>query len=254
MWGGDSDTDWEKGDGLRTVIPQALSAGISGQALWGTDIAGYMTFGLTRPSSKELYIRWFELASLLPIMRTHHGTARPRNWHWTRDEETLRIFSQCARLHAVLVPFLFPLFKQPRCKGLPMVRPLFLETGRFDLDDIQDQFMLGSDLMAAPVVTSRTRRRSLAVPSGEWMDWWTGQVIQGPARRQVAAPLGRRATPEGARVWNPAFDVTPAALVTGIITEGGVLRAPYPAALASAVATARQQRQGLLYSPAALNK
>ena len=36
-----------------------------------------------------------------------------------------------------------------------------------------------------------------------------------------------RLAPEGATIWNPAFDVTPAEYVTGIITERGVARAPF---------------------------
>jgi methylthioribose-1-phosphate isomerase len=36
-----------------------------------------------------------------------------------------------------------------------------------------------------------------------------------------------RLTPEAASVWNPAFDITPAALISGIITERGIIRAPY---------------------------
>ena len=42
-----------------------------------------------------------------------------------------------------------------------------------------------------------------------------------------------RLAPEGAGVWNPAFDVTPARLVTGIVTERGIARAPYEASLAA---------------------
>jgi len=45
--------------------------------------------------------------------------------------------------------------------------------------------------------------------------------------REVTAPLGVAAAPEGTRALNLAFDVTPAELITAIVTEGGVLEAPY---------------------------
>jgi len=44
---------------------------------------------------------------------------------------------------------------------------------------------------------------------------------------EVLAVRGVRVAPEGASAWNPAFDVTPAALITGIITETGVHRPPF---------------------------
>lgn len=48
---------------------------------------------------------------------------------------------------------------------------------------------------------------------------------------------GTQLAPDGARVWNPAFDVTPSALIAGIVTERGVLRAPYAESLADAAAS-----------------
>ncbi len=47
---------------------------------------------------------------------------------------------------------------------------------------------------------------------------------------------GTRIAPEGAAIWNPAFDVTPHALIAGIITERGICRPPYTESLPRAVA------------------
>jgi len=47
---------------------------------------------------------------------------------------------------------------------------------------------------------------------------------------------GSRLVPERAAVWNPAFDVTPAALVTAFITDAGVLRPPFEPAIVKALA------------------
>ena len=190
MWGGDSDTDWDRADGLASVVPAALSASVSGQALWATDIAGYMTFGLTRPSGKELYLRWAELAALLPVMRTHHGTALPRNWSWDRDDETLALFARAARLHALLFPYLFTLVHEAHETGFPLVRPLFFEDSDPSLARITDQFMLGPDLLVAPVVTRGARARKVVFPAGWWCHWWTQGVWQGPGVVEVPAPLG----------------------------------------------------------------
>jgi methylthioribose-1-phosphate isomerase len=74
--------------------------------------------------------------------------------------------------------------------------------------------------------------------------------IEERAAREVAEVRGRRIAPEGTSVWNPAFDVTPAELVTGIVTEEGVLRPPFGPALAAAAAT-REARRGPVPSPVA---
>jgi methylthioribose-1-phosphate isomerase len=58
--------------------------------------------------------------------------------------------------------------------------------------------------------------------------------------REVTHIGGARMTPEGAKVRNPAFDVTPHALITAIITERGVIRPPYQDALRQACAQARE--------------
>lgn len=54
---------------------------------------------------------------------------------------------------------------------------------------------------------------------------------------------GRRVVPEGATARNPAFDVTPARLITAIVTEYGVVRPPYAVTLRQVVAQAQRERE-----------
>ena len=63
--------------------------------------------------------------------------------------------------------------------------------------------------------------------------------IEERSAREVTHVAGAQVAPDGARVRNPAFDVTPARYVTGIITERGVFRAPYEESLRAAFASAR---------------
>lgn len=191
LWGGDSDTDWDPADGLASVVPQALSAGLLGHALFATDIAGYMTFGLTRPSDRELYLRWTQLGALLPVMRTHHGTARPRNWHWAKDADTTAIFARYARLHMLLYPYLYTLAEAAGETGWPIARPLFLHYPGPDTYPLRDEYLLGPDILVAPILRRGARRRRVFLPEGGWISWWTGQRDQGPGWRGVEAPLDR---------------------------------------------------------------
>ncbi|MCY0879885.1 MAG: glycoside hydrolase [Firmicutes bacterium] len=191
LWGGDSDTDWDRADGLPTVVPQALSAGLSGFPLWSTDIAGYMTLGLTRPSTKELYLRWTELGALLPVMRTHHGTARPRNWRWDRDDETTRLFARYARLHVLLLPYWHHLLQIAHRTGLPLVRPVYLEYPDLRYARENREYLLGPDLLVAPVLKPRRRQWRVLLPPGRWLHWWSQEWYNGPQTVVVPAPLGR---------------------------------------------------------------
>jgi methylthioribose-1-phosphate isomerase len=57
--------------------------------------------------------------------------------------------------------------------------------------------------------------------------------IEERSSREVTHVGSSQLTPEGAQVWNPAFDVTPHRLIAGIITERGIFRAPYTESLRS---------------------
>jgi methylthioribose-1-phosphate isomerase len=64
------------------------------------------------------------------------------------------------------------------------------------------------------------------------------EIEQRPAG-EVATLAGARVAPVAAGVWNPAFDVTPAGLITAFVTDAGVLRPPFEASIAAAVAASR---------------
>lgn len=66
----------------------------------------------------------------------------------------------------------------------------------------------------------------------------SGIPIEERTSREVTHIGGSQMAPDGAKVWNPAFDVTPHYLIAGIITERGIFRAPYTASLARAFETA----------------
>ena len=77
----------------------------------------------------------------------------------------------------------------------------------------------------------------LATPTGADI------TVEERSALEVTEIRGQSIAPPGTTVWNPSFDVTPAELITGIVTEEGVLRAPFGAALATAAA-ARDARRG----------
>ena len=106
MWAGDQTTDWAVGDGFQSVIPMGIGLGMTGFPYYGSDIAGYASFG-TEPTDKELFFRWVTLGALSPVMRTHHGKLAQSNWQWEHDAASEAHFLQWTRFHAALWPYLW---------------------------------------------------------------------------------------------------------------------------------------------------
>ncbi len=191
LWAGDQCVDFSRHDGLGTTICAALSAGLLGNPYSHSDIGGYTSlFGLTRTA--ELFMRWAELAVFTPVMRTHEGN-RPRdNLQLDQSEALLAHFARCTRLHAALFPLFSRLADEAASEGLPMQRPLFLH---FPEDRAtygeQSVFLLGPDLLVAPVLEAGASTRALRLPLGaDWVHVWSGARHAGGTAVEVAAPLG----------------------------------------------------------------
>ena len=186
-WIGDQEATWDDHDGLPTVVPAMVNLGLSGIPYVTHDIAGFSG----GPSTKELFMRWTELGAFTPIMRTHEGNDKDENWSWEKDTETTAHFRRFARVHEALIPELQAWASESAASSVPIVRHLLLEFP----DDagsrgISDQFMLGDDLLVAPVVTPQTGERDVYLPPGTWFHVWTGESYDGGRTVTVSAPLG----------------------------------------------------------------
>jgi sulfoquinovosidase len=187
VWVGDQEADWSPTDGLPTVVPAMLNLGLAGIPFVTHDIAGFSG----GPSSKELYMRWTELGAFTPIMRTHDGNNKDTNWSWDSDAETTAHFRRFVRIHEALAPELAALAKEAVVSSMPIVRHLMLAAP----DDpgsraTSDAFLLGPDLLVAPVTTEGAASRSVYLPPGKWFHVWTGEEYTGGATVTVDAPLG----------------------------------------------------------------
>lgn len=194
LWAGDQCVDFSRHDGIGTTICGALSAGLLGNAYSHSDIGGFTSlFGLTR--TPELLMRWAELAVFTPVMRTHEGNRPRENVQLDQDPEILAHFARCTRLHAALFPLFQRLADEAATTGLPLQRALFLHfpNDRATYDE-QTSFLLGPDLLVAPVIEPGAETRKLRLPAGaDWVHVWTDTQYAGGADRNVAAPIGQPA-------------------------------------------------------------
>lgn len=198
FWPGDQTRDWSAASGLAQVPAAGISLGLMGVAAWGPDIGGCMGFtGLEEgfgggSEDKELWIRWCQLGAVAPVMRDHPGfhTGTPVDT-WT-DEETIATWRSCAEFHIRLFPYLYSCATEAARTGLPVLRGLLLE---YPDDEecwvISNQFLLGADLLCAPVLWAGCRSRDVYFPAGSWTDICTERSFTGPGWATVDTPLDR---------------------------------------------------------------
>ena len=190
IWTGDQVINWSYDDGLPSVIPGALNLGFCGCPFIGPDIAGYFhSDGHPSIVSEELWIRWLQLGALCPIMRDLVAYYPIELW---TSERTLEAFRTYARLHMSLVPYLYSYAAKAHRTGRPIMRHLYLaypddENAR----DLSYQFLLGEELLVAPVLAPGVEQWRVYLPEGEWISWWDGTSYPGPGWIDEPAPLMR---------------------------------------------------------------
>jgi alpha-D-xyloside xylohydrolase len=199
VWSGDIRSDWET---LRKQIAAGLNMGMSGIPWWTTDIGGFYGGDINDPGFRELLIRWFEFGVFCPICRLH-GNRDPRpeshlvsgaaNEVWSYGGEVYEVLRELLFLRERLRPYLHEQMRIASETGVPPMRPLF-----FDYPDdqesyrIADEFLLGPDIIAAPVTEPGACSRAVYVPrDGNWTDGWTGKRLPAGQWVSLDAPLER---------------------------------------------------------------
>ncbi len=189
LWAGDQSVDFSRHDGLCTVICAALSAGMSGCGLSHSDIGGYTSlFGNVR--TKEVFLRWSEMAAFTPFMRTHEGNRPDECFQYYEDEDCMNRLARLVDVYTMLAPYMKTLVAENAEKGIPVQRPLFLHNEEdAACYDIQFEYLLGPDMLVAPVYLADQTQWEVYLPKGEWIHLWTGEEF-GKGTHTVSSELG----------------------------------------------------------------
>src|SRR3712207_3584555 len=153
VWGGDPTTDWGF-DGLESSVRNGLTMGLSGISTWGSDIGGFFSLGARR-LTPGVFKRWIQFGAVSGGLRAKsEGMAIPEKARpQVETPDVLPIWRRYARLRTQLLPYLQAADADYQRTGMPMMRSFALlwpEDAR--LSGVEDAFLLGDDLLAAPVI------------------------------------------------------------------------------------------------------
>jgi alpha-glucosidase len=185
-WTGDNSSWWEH---LWMSMPQLQNLGLSGYAWVGVDVGGF-----AGDATGELLTRWTEFGVFQPFCRNHSAWDTRRQEPWAFGEPYEGHMRAMLRLRQRLLPYLYTLFEEAHRCGAPILRPLLFD---FASDPAtyttDDEFMLGSAILVAPIARPGTEYRHVYLPEGSWLHFWSGERYAGPAHILAHAPLGQPA-------------------------------------------------------------
>jgi len=196
VWSGDIASTFEA---LQVQVRAGLNMAMSGIPWWTTDIGGFHGGDIHSDYFRELIVRWFQFGVFCPIFRLH-GVREPATFKgggpneiWHFGDRALGIISRLLSLRERMKPYLMRQMQAAHETGVPPMRPLFFDFANDPgCTEVDDQFLLGPDLLVAPVLHQGAGEREVYLPAGpEWVDAWTGKAHDGGKRYQVQAPLER---------------------------------------------------------------
>jgi alpha-D-xyloside xylohydrolase len=168
-WGGDASTS---DTGMAGTLRGGLSLGLSGFTFWSHDIGGFTT-----KTPEELYRRWLPFGMLSSHTRAHGA---PPKEPWEYGPSFTDAFRRAAELRYRLMPYLYAQARHASQHGLPLLRALFVE---FPDDPgswrVEDEYLLGSDILVAPLMEEGTTGRKVYLPPSQWVDYQTGRTYGG---------------------------------------------------------------------------
>jgi sulfoquinovosidase len=214
IWAGDQLVTWDEHDGIKSAVTGMLSGGMSGFSLNHSDIGGYT--GINNPlaryfRSEELLLRWMELSAFSTVYRTHEGNLPQQHAQFYDSEQALAHFSRMAKVYEAWGFLRRQLVDEAARSGVPVMRHLFIQypADPVALDFSYQQYLLGPDLLVAPVLDPGADTVRVYLPPGNWVHLWSGRIYRTPFDGiwvTVSAPLGepgvfyREESPVGPRL------------------------------------------------------
>lgn len=180
----DKGHEWED---LQKLIPDQMSQSVMGYAYTCPDMIGggeYQSFLNSAVIDEELVVRSAQVHALMPMMQFSVAPWR------VLSEANEKICLDMAKLHLKFGDHILELARKSSKSGDPIVKPMELAFPGNSYETIKDQFVLGDDIIVAPILEKGARSRKVVLPKGRWVDD-TGKKYRGGKTVQVNVPLER---------------------------------------------------------------
>jgi len=152
-------------DDVQKLIPNMTAAGLIGYAYTCPDMIGggdYSSFIGNEKLDQDLIVRSAQCHALMPMMQFSVAPWR------VLDEEHHNAVKKAVEMRQKFVPVIMSLAEKAAVTGEPIIRHLEYVFPNQGFENCKDQFMLGNDILVAPVV-SKVNSRKVSFPKGEWM-------------------------------------------------------------------------------------
>lgn len=172
IWSGDGNGTYE---GLALQIPLLTSLSISGIPYVGCDLGGFLDY-----SDPEGLLRFYQMAIFFPVYRNHKSKTENDQEPYIYNSYYVEKFKEILKLRHSIVPHLLWKAKMAEENFEVILRPLAFnfpkEEGLYHIDD---QYMVGNEIMVAPVVQRGMDTRKVFLPPGRWYNLQTGEINMG---------------------------------------------------------------------------
>ncbi|MFQ3548042.1 MAG: glycoside hydrolase family 31 protein, partial [Termitinemataceae bacterium] len=186
MWTGDNVSNAVH---LAKSIPFSLNLSVSGMPFNGPDVPGF-----AGDADGSLMETWYKAGFLFPFLRNHNIAGARDQEPWTRGKATEKIVAEYIRSRYKLLPYLYQCWIAQEEIGDPVMRPLWYHWPDLEWALTCDtEFMIGSDILHAPILDPAAREREVRLPPGMWFDWIRGSFVAGNVINRVRP--GRVQTP-----------------------------------------------------------
>ncbi|MFH4964768.1 glycoside hydrolase family 31 protein [Gaetbulibacter sp. M235] len=172
---------------LQKLIPDQMSQSLMGYAYTCPDMIGggeYGSFINLSSIDEELVVRSAQVHALMPMMQFSVAPWR------ILSEENARLCFEAAKLHTKMGNVILELAKQASITGNPIVKPMALAFPDNGYETIKDQFMLGDNILVAPVIEKGIYKRTVILPKGKWQGD-DGKIVRGNKTIEIDAPISR---------------------------------------------------------------
>ena len=197
-WGGDSESSWA---GMAGSLKGGLHLGLSGFAFWSHDVPGFHSTPnfMNSPLDEKVYVRWTQFGVFTSHIR-YHGSCKREPWHYPAIAP---IVKRWWKLRYRLIPYIADQSQKACSSGLPIIQALLLRHPHDrQVWHIDDEYYFGQEFLVCPVMNSEDRR-DIYLPEGLWVDFFTGERLEGGHWHYgVECPLERMPVfvREGARI------------------------------------------------------